>query len=173
MDHKLIASTEIIEMYGPYLFISSTVFSNLKLLQDLGIKEYYIYDHEDPNCIAKVLKSVNEMHDELVQYRKIWLPRNPIAFMSASNTWFLVKDKTMWMNADQANMAAIFRGCSGSHGMNGMYMHGNTHMACQSTYTTGGVSSPPPPPSPSPSSTATLTGLLGLVSATVVAFVLV
>ena len=58
-------------------FISSTVSSNLKLLQDLDIKEYDIYDPEDPDCIAKVLKSVDEMRDELVQYRKIWLPRNP------------------------------------------------------------------------------------------------
>ena len=58
-------------------YISSTVSSNLKLLQDLGIKEYDIYDPEDLNCIAKVLKSVDEMRDELVQYRKIWLPRNP------------------------------------------------------------------------------------------------
>ena len=86
---------------------------------------------------------------------------SPIAFMSASNTWCLLKDKTMWMNADQANTAAISRGCSGSHEMNGMYMHGNTHMACQSTYTAGGVSS-----------ATTLTGLLGLISASVVAFVL-
>jgi len=86
----------------------------------------------------------------------------PIAFMSASNTWCLLKDKTMWMNADQANMAAISRGCSGSHEMNGTYMHGNTHMACQSTYTAGGVSSG-----------TILAGLLGLLSATVVAFALV
>ena len=35
-------------------FISSTVSSNLKLLQDLGIKEYDIYDPEDPNCIANI-----------------------------------------------------------------------------------------------------------------------
>ena len=87
---------------------------------------------------------------------------SPIAFMSASNTWCLVKDKTMWMNADQANMAAISRGCSGSHEMNGMYMHGNTHMACQSTYTAGGLSSG-----------TILTGLFALISASVVAFVLV
>jgi hypothetical protein len=86
---------------------------------------------------------------------------NPIAFMSASNTWCLVKDKTMWMNADQANMAAISRGCSGSHEMNGMYMHGSTHMACQATYTAGGVSSG-----------TILTGLFGLISANLVAFVL-
>ena len=56
-------------------FISSTVSSNLKLLQDLDIKEHDIYDPEDPDCIAKVLKSVDEMRDELVQYReklKLW-----------------------------------------------------------------------------------------------------
>ena len=35
-------------------FISSTVSSNLKLLQDLDIKEYDIYDPEDPNCIANI-----------------------------------------------------------------------------------------------------------------------
>ena len=35
-------------------FISSTVSSNLKLLRDLGIKEYDIYDPEDPNCIANI-----------------------------------------------------------------------------------------------------------------------
>ena len=35
-------------------FISSTVSSNLKLLQDLDIKEYDIYDPEDPDCIANV-----------------------------------------------------------------------------------------------------------------------
>jgi hypothetical protein len=36
-------------------FISSTVSSNLKLLQDLDIKEYDIYDPEDPDCIASPL----------------------------------------------------------------------------------------------------------------------
>ena len=35
-------------------FISSTVSSNLKLLQDLDIKEHDIYDPEDPDCIANV-----------------------------------------------------------------------------------------------------------------------
>ena len=35
-------------------YISSTVSSNLKLLQDLGIKEYDIYDPDDPNCIANI-----------------------------------------------------------------------------------------------------------------------
>ena len=35
-------------------FISSTVSSNLKLLQDLDIKEYDIYDPKDPNCIANI-----------------------------------------------------------------------------------------------------------------------
>ena len=56
-------------------FISSTVSSNLKLLQDLDIKEYDIYDPEDPDCIASILKSVDVMRDELVQYReklKLW-----------------------------------------------------------------------------------------------------
>ena len=52
-----------------------------------------------------------------------------------------------------------------------------TTVDCVWEYSIGTVSSPPPPPSPLPppssSSTATLTGLLGLVSASVVAFVLV
>ena len=35
-------------------YITSTVSSNLKLLQDLGIKEYDIYDPDDPNFIANI-----------------------------------------------------------------------------------------------------------------------
>ena len=45
---------------------------------------------------------------------------------------------------------------------------------CYWAYSIGTISSPPPPPPPPPSSPATtLTGLLGLISASVVAFVLV
>ena len=44
-------------------FISSTVSSNLKLLQDLGIKKYDIYD---PDRIANVLNSVDVMRDLLI-----------------------------------------------------------------------------------------------------------
>ena len=43
--------------------ISSTVSSNLKLLQDLGIKKYDIYD---PDRIATVLNSVDVMRDLLI-----------------------------------------------------------------------------------------------------------
>ena len=35
-------------------YINSTVSGNLKLLQDLGIIEYYIYDPNDPDSIANV-----------------------------------------------------------------------------------------------------------------------
>jgi hypothetical protein len=44
-----------------------------------------------------------------------------------------------FMTEDMAELAAVSRGCSGNHDMDSMYMIGDSHMACMSSYSSSGV----------------------------------
>ena len=90
---------------------------------------------------------------------------DPIKYMSASKTWCIEKDKTMFSHEDKARMSALARGCTGSHAHGSMHMHGDTHEECASDEDHSDHSSS----SSSPSSSGTTTFLFGLVSAIAVA----
>ena len=88
---------------------------------------------------------------------------DPIKYMSASKTWCIEKDKTMFSHEDKARMSALARGCTGSHAHGSMHMHGDTHEECESDDDHSDHSS---------SSSSGTTFLFGLLSASAVAFAL-
>merc|ERR1712038_592710 len=102
------------------------------------------YDSQSalPDGFVGCTESVCEMACMSVAMSNSTAEMEIVTGSDSSKTWgFQPKDTNdgMFMMKDLAEMSAISRGCSGSHAMNGMYMHGSGHEACMSSYDDHGV----------------------------------